>query len=89
MANSLVGTITNAEANFISGLIRLNMMEPYAPVLPVPVCAWANMSPPFRPTGMDSICTGVGSVHPMLFIALMTLFEICRSVKDVTMFTLG
>ena len=63
-------------------------MEPYVPVLPVPVCASAYMSLPLRPTGIAAICTGVGSFQPMPFIALTISVEICKSVKVVTIFTL-
>ena len=70
-ANSLVGVRINAcgQPPWVA-FILLNMMEPYVPVLPVPVCACASMSLPPIPTGTASTWMGVGSVQPISSIAL-------------------
>ena len=72
LASSLVGTSTIAEGTFLPASIVPRMIDPYAPVFPVPVWAWPNMSIPLSPRGMELTWIGVGSSHPMSSIAFAT-----------------
>ena len=55
LASSLVGTRTIADGTFLPASMVPRMMDPYAPVFPVPVWAWPNMSTPLSPSGMELI----------------------------------
>ncbi len=88
LASSLVGVSIIALGILPPASILPRIIEPKAPVLPVPVCAWANMSIPSMPAGIDSLCMGVGLSQPISAIAFATSSLTPISMKSLIMINL-